>query len=117
MFSVYGSADTGLLGFESPASVILRKICMADPLVAEDLGLGRVIPHFFHHADPGAYVETVGSELCVTKWQGIPLVHTTCTTATTFTTGRTSCGCCRPGRKETRPWRQMWHVWANAARD
>jgi phenylacetate-CoA ligase len=75
MFSVYGSADTGLLGFESPASVILRKICLADPLVAEDLGLGRVIPHFFHHADPGAYVETVGGELCVTKWQGIPLVR------------------------------------------
>jgi len=67
MFSVYGSADTGLLGFESTASVILRKICMADPLVAEDLGLGRVISHFFHHADPGAYVETVGGELCVTK--------------------------------------------------
>jgi hypothetical protein len=40
MFSVYGSADTGLQGFESPASVILRRICMADPLVAEDLGLG-----------------------------------------------------------------------------
>ena len=75
MFSVYGSADTGLLGFESAASVILRRICMADSLVAEDLGLGCVIPHFFHHADPGTYLETVAGELCVTKWQGIPLVR------------------------------------------
>jgi phenylacetate-CoA ligase len=75
MFSVYGSADTGLLGFESPASIMLRRICIADPLAAEDLGLGPVIPHFFHHADPGTYLETVGGELCVTKWQGIPLIR------------------------------------------
>jgi phenylacetate-CoA ligase len=75
MFSVYGSADTGLLGFESPASVILRKICIADPLVGEDLGLGRVTPHFFHHADPDTYLESIDNELCVTKWQGIPLVR------------------------------------------
>ena len=75
MFSVYGSADTGLLGFESPASIILRRICMADPLVAEDLELGPLIPHFFHHADPSTYLETVGGELCITKWQGIPLVR------------------------------------------
>jgi phenylacetate-CoA ligase len=75
MFSVYGSADTGLLGFESPASIILRRICMADPLVAEDLQLGPLIPHFFHHADPDTYLETVGGELCITKWQGIPLVR------------------------------------------
>jgi phenylacetate-CoA ligase len=75
MLSIYGSADTGVLGFESPASIALRKLAQAEPAIAEELGLGRVIPHFFHQADPETYLETVQGELCVTKWQGIPLVR------------------------------------------
>jgi phenylacetate-CoA ligase len=75
MLSIYGSADTGVLGFESPASIALRKLAQAEPAIAEELGLGRVIPHFFHQADPETYLETVEGELCITKWQGIPLVR------------------------------------------
>jgi len=75
MLSIYGSADTGVLGFESRASVALRKLAHAEPAIAVELGLGRVIPHFFHQADPEAYLETVEGELCITKWQGIPLVR------------------------------------------
>ena len=75
MLSIYGSADTGVLGFESPASIALRKLAQAEPEIARELGLGPVIPHFFHQADPDIYLETVEGELCVTKWQGIPLVR------------------------------------------
>ncbi len=75
MLSIYGSADTSVLGFESPASIALRKLAQADPTVAAELGLGAVIPHFFHQADPETYLETIQGELCVTKWQGIPLVR------------------------------------------
>jgi len=75
MLSIYGSADTGVLGFESPPSIALRKLAQAEPALAAALGLGRVIPHFFHQADPDAYLETVDGELCITKWQGIPLVR------------------------------------------
>jgi phenylacetate-CoA ligase len=75
MLSIYGSADTGVLGVESRASIALRKLAHAEPTIAEELGLGRVIPHFFHQADPEAYLETVDGELCITKWQGIPLVR------------------------------------------
>jgi phenylacetate-CoA ligase len=75
LFSVYGSADTGILGYESAATVRLRQLCAADRLIAERLGIAGVIPHFFHQADPTVYLETVGGELCVTKWQGIPLVR------------------------------------------
>ena len=75
MLSIYGSADTGVLGFESPASIALRKLAQAEPGIAQELGLSRVIPHFFHQADPDIYLETVNGELCITKWQGIPLVR------------------------------------------
>jgi len=75
MLSVYGSADTGVLGFESPASIALRKLAQADRDIAAELGLGTVIPHFFHQADPETYLETINGELCITKWQGIPLVR------------------------------------------
>jgi len=75
MFSIYGSADTGVLGFESPASVLLRKLCQQQQGVAEALGVPSTIPTFFHLADPEAFLEEVDGELCVTKWQGIPLLR------------------------------------------
>lgn len=75
MLSVYGSADTGVLGAESRASITLRKLALANSCIAEELGLDHVIPHFFHQADPDAYLETINGELCITKWQGIPLVR------------------------------------------
>ena len=92
MFSVYGSADTGLLGFESPASVILRRICMADSLVAEDLGLGCVIPHFFHHADPAPIWKPLPANYASQNGRVFLWSDTTCTTALAFTTGRTLSG-------------------------
>ncbi|MCB1376932.1 MAG: hypothetical protein KDK89_00970 [Alphaproteobacteria bacterium] len=75
MMSVYGSADTGVMGFESPATILLRQLCYRDAEIAASLGIEGVIPHFFHHADPGTYLEEVAGELCITRWQGIPLVR------------------------------------------
>ncbi len=75
MFSIYGSADTGVLGVESPASVALRQVCHVDPVVRAGLGFETGTPHFFHLADPTAYIESLAGELCVTKWQGVPLLR------------------------------------------
>lgn len=75
MLSIFGSADTGVLGFESPASALVRGRCERDRGLAEQLGFGGVVPHLFHQADPGALLENVEGELCVTKWQGVPLVR------------------------------------------
>ncbi|MAJ29258.1 hypothetical protein CBD41_07540 [bacterium TMED181] len=75
MLSVFGSADTGVLGFESPASALIRGICHQDRNLAQQLGFSSGIPHLFHHADPSAFMETIDGELCVTRWQGIPLVR------------------------------------------
>ncbi len=75
MLSIYGSADTGILGLESPASVALRRLFAGRPRLAASFGLGAAIPHFFHCAAPDAYLESVQGELCVTRWQGIPLIR------------------------------------------
>lgn len=75
ILSMYGSADTGFLGVESPASAVLRQAVMAAPDFAGHIGLRGALPHFFHFSAPDAYVEVVDGELCVTRWQGIPLVR------------------------------------------
>jgi phenylacetate-CoA ligase len=75
MLSVFGSADTGVLGAESPASARVRGLCVQMPGLAAELGFGAVVPHLFHVFDSHAFLEISGGELLVTKWQGIPLVR------------------------------------------
>jgi len=75
MISLYGSADTGSLAVESPASISLRRLLEDDPALAERFGFRRPLPHLFHCTASDAYIETVSGELCVTRWQGIPLVR------------------------------------------
>jgi phenylacetate-CoA ligase len=74
MISAYGSGDTGPLGLESLYSVALRKLCQNEALT-EKLGIESPIPHFFHFVAPNTFLETVNGNLCVTLWQGIPLVR------------------------------------------
>ena len=76
IFSVYGSADTGSLGVESPASAALRKLLGLNSKLAEKIGLpSGSVPHFFHCCAPDTYLETIEGELLVTRWQGVPLVR------------------------------------------
>lgn len=76
MLSIYGSADTGPIGIESPASVALRKLLRGreDRCVPFGCNPARV-PHLFHACAPDAYLEAVDGELLVTRWQGVPLVR------------------------------------------
>lgn len=75
LFSVYGSADTGTLGIESPASVAIRQLVTLNPALRQEIGIEDPVPHLFHCCAPDAYLERVNGELCVTRWQGIPLVR------------------------------------------
>ncbi|MBX7066641.1 MAG: hypothetical protein K1X28_05370 [Parachlamydiales bacterium] len=74
-YSLFASADTDLLGMESPFSVALRKLCFHNHKFADDLGIEPDFPHFFHNANQHVYIESVGDELWITKWQGIPLLR------------------------------------------
>ena len=75
IFSVYGSADTGTLGIESPASVAIRQLLTLNRALRVEIGGEEPVPHLFHFSAPDAYLENVAGELCVTRWQGIPLVR------------------------------------------
>ncbi|MBW4619086.1 MAG: hypothetical protein KME17_06975 [Cyanosarcina radialis HA8281-LM2] len=75
MFSMYGSTDTGGLGVESLATVALRQLLTRHPTLAERLGINLPIPLFFHSIASDAFLETVDGSLCITRWQGIPLVR------------------------------------------
>ncbi|MEH1874299.1 hypothetical protein [Nostoc sp.] len=75
MFSLYGSADTGGLGMEFLATIALRKILYRNSALASSLGIESPIPHFFHFLATNTFVESVDGHLCVTRWQGIPLVR------------------------------------------
>lgn len=75
MFSMYGSTDTGGLGVESLATIALRKLLVQNQKLAQQLGIDLPIPLFFHFVAPNAFLETVNSSLCITKWQGIPLLR------------------------------------------
>ena len=73
--SMYGSADTGFLGVETAATALLRQALTDDPELAEQFGVRGVVPHYFHFTASDVYLETINGELCVTRWQGIPLIR------------------------------------------
>ena len=75
MLSFYASADTGTLGSESTGSVAIRKLLTLNEGLRAELGFVEPIPHLFHYTAPDAYLETIDGELCVTRWQGIPIVR------------------------------------------
>lgn len=75
ILSLFGSADTGTLGGESSQSAIIRGLLEKHAEQAKELGFEGPAPHLFHFANASTYLECVDGELCVTKWQGIPLVR------------------------------------------
>lgn len=75
VLSVYGSADTGLLGAESVASAALRGLLADDASFGDELGIPGAPPHMFHCSASDAYIEDINGELVVTRWQGVPLVR------------------------------------------
>lgn len=75
MLSIYGSTDTGVLGVESAGSVAIRKLLTLNDRLAGQFGFASPIPHLFHSFAPDVYLEVIERELCVTKWQGIPIVR------------------------------------------
>ncbi len=75
MFSMYGSADTGLLGVESQGSVALRQLICTSPHLRAEFGIENEVPLFFHNCAPEAFLEVINHELYVTRWQGVPIVR------------------------------------------
>jgi phenylacetate-CoA ligase len=76
MLSVYGSADTGILGAESFPLIGIRQFLHARPEVAQQLGFASAsIPNLYHVQRDETFYEVVDGELVITRWQGIPLAR------------------------------------------
>jgi phenylacetate-CoA ligase len=75
MVSMYGSADTGGLGVESPASIAMRQLLEEYPDLREYLGIKLPLPIFFHNIRFDSYLEQIEQKFCITQWQGIPLLR------------------------------------------
>ncbi len=75
MLSIYGSADTGLLGFESPLTSGIRSMFHLYPQIAKQFGFEHENPTFFHNADPAHFLEDCNGELLVTASKTMPLVR------------------------------------------
>ena len=76
MLSLYGSADTGMLGFESLPLIGVRQQLARRPELAGRVGFAaKAVPNLYHAQLEGMYLEAVHDELVITKWQGVPLVR------------------------------------------
>ena len=74
--SVYGAADTGMIGVESSPLVRVRGYLADHPDVASQLGFkSRSVPNLYHLQPGETLFEVVNDELLVSKWQGVPLVR------------------------------------------
>jgi phenylacetate-CoA ligase len=76
MLSLYGSADTGMLGYESLPLIRLRQRLVRQPDLAARVGFeAKSVPNLYHAQLDGVFLEAIDGELIVTKWQGVPLVR------------------------------------------
>jgi phenylacetate-CoA ligase len=76
LLSVYGSADTGIIGVESSPLVQIRQFLSLHPETAQRIGMkSPVIPNLFHFRSSKTYLEIVNDEMIITQWQGLPLVR------------------------------------------
>jgi phenylacetate-CoA ligase len=73
--SVFGSADAGLLGHETPVSVLARRLYNRSPALAARQFDSSVLPAIIQYHADRRFFENVGNELVFTANAGIPLVR------------------------------------------
>jgi phenylacetate-CoA ligase len=73
--SILGSADAGVLAFETPATTRLRRWCSNDREVRVALFGADRLPMLFHYLPTLRFFEEQGGELLVTADRALPLVR------------------------------------------
>src|SRR3989344_3827832 len=73
---IYGTADAGMLGHETPLSIYLRQAAVKNEKLRADIfGEVSFLPSLVHYDPVNTYFELVGDELVFTRDGGIPLVR------------------------------------------
>ena len=75
VLSLYGSADAGLMGFETSASVETRRAAHRNPDLRRRMFGCERLPMLFQFVPTSRYYETCGGELLLTANRALPLVR------------------------------------------
>lgn len=75
VISIYGSAETAIMGFESPVSIALRRLSLENELFKKELFHDERIPAVYNYIPTSRFFETEGEELLLTANRGIPLIR------------------------------------------
>ena len=73
--NIYGSADAGILGNETPLSVLLRRLYNKRPKMRQDIFKTDILPSIAQFDPTKRYFEQVDNELIFTTRAGLPLVR------------------------------------------
>ncbi len=73
--SVYGSADAGMLGYETPLSILLRRIYNQRPKMRAEVFGTNMTPSIIQYDPKRRHFEEINGELAFTAMSGIPLVR------------------------------------------
>lgn len=74
--SVYGSADLGVMGFETPLSILIRTASVKNKLFKEKLfGTNEKLPALVQFVPDHVYIESIENELVFTADTVMPLIR------------------------------------------
>jgi phenylacetate-CoA ligase len=73
--NIYGSADAGMLGYETPLSILARRVYNKNDKLRRKVFGVDVLPSIVQYDPTKRFFEKVGNELVFTSQAGIPLVR------------------------------------------
>ncbi|NMB56339.1 phenylacetate--CoA ligase family protein [Candidatus Beckwithbacteria bacterium] len=73
--NLFGSADAGLIGFETPLTILLRRIVTQDNTLNLKVFKESRIPYLYQYDPRLKYLESINSEIVITSDLGQPLIR------------------------------------------
>jgi phenylacetate-CoA ligase len=73
--NLFGSADAGLLGFETPVSILIRRLCFASQGLNKKIFSESRTPYVYQYDPRLKYIEDINDEITITADTGTPLVR------------------------------------------
>ncbi len=73
--NIFGSADAGLMGFETPMSIFIRRLVTQFPDLNQAIFKSERIPYIYQYDPRFKYMETITDELTLTADATMPLIR------------------------------------------
>jgi phenylacetate-CoA ligase len=73
--NIFGSADAGMLGHETPLSILVRRLYNEDPELCQEVFGTDILPSIVQYDPAARHFEAVNGELVFSSKAGIPLVR------------------------------------------